>query len=86
MWMAEKVRENRLRRMANRQGLALQKSRRRDPYALEYGNYWLVNPQVNAVIAGGKVGVSLDDVEEWLTTPREATNERSHSRTKSESA
>src|SRR3712207_211748 len=41
MHLEEKVRENRLRRMAQRQGLTLQKSRRRDPYALDYGKYWL---------------------------------------------
>ena len=37
----EKVRENRLRRMADRQGLQLSKSRTRDPRALDYGR-WLV--------------------------------------------
>jgi hypothetical protein len=37
----EKVRENKLRRMAARQGLKLLKSRRRDPRALEYGGYQL---------------------------------------------
>jgi hypothetical protein len=39
----EKVRENRLRRMASRQGLQVLKSRRRDPRALDYGTYWLVD-------------------------------------------
>jgi hypothetical protein len=39
----QKVRENRLRRMASRQGLQLMKSRRRDPRALDYGTYWLVD-------------------------------------------
>ena len=38
-----KVRENRLRRMASRQGLRLEKSRQRDPMALDYGKYSLVN-------------------------------------------
>src|SRR5262245_18862319 len=38
-----KVRENRLRRMASRQGLRLEKSRQRDPMALDYGKYRLVN-------------------------------------------
>jgi hypothetical protein len=33
---AEKLRENRLRRMAERQGLRLTKSRRREPRALDY--------------------------------------------------
>ena len=37
----EKVRENRLRRMAERQGLELRKSARRDPRAIDYGTYML---------------------------------------------
>ncbi len=37
----EKVRENRLRRMAERRGLTVRKSRRRDPGALDYGHMWL---------------------------------------------
>lgn len=39
--ISEKVRENRLRRMAERQGLRLVKSRRRDPRAIDYGEMWL---------------------------------------------
>ena len=38
-----KVRENRLRRMAKRQGLMLRKSRRRDPRATSYG-LWALEP------------------------------------------
>lgn len=40
---AEKVRENRLRRMAERQGLELRKSRRRDPRAKDYGRWYIVD-------------------------------------------
>ena len=36
-----KIDENRVRRMAQRQGYTLHKSRRRDPRALDYGVYWL---------------------------------------------
>ena len=36
-----KARENRLRRMAKRQGYVLRKSRRRDPFASEFGKYSL---------------------------------------------
>jgi hypothetical protein len=67
---AEKVRENRLRRMAKRQGLDLVKSRRRDPYATDYGTYGLVDPQTNswASYAGSSgYGMSLDDIERALT-------------------
>ena len=52
----EKVRENRLRRMAARQGLALRKSRRRDPRAVDHGKYCLVEPFTGAVVAGGPGG------------------------------
>jgi hypothetical protein len=39
---ATKVRENRLRRVAERQGFLIRKSRRRDPRALDYGERWLL--------------------------------------------
>jgi len=67
----DKVRENLLRRMAARQGLALMKSRRRDPRAVDFGTYMLVDPDTNAVVAAGSdghgYGLTLDDIEEWLT-------------------
>ena len=47
----DKVRENRLRRMATRQGLHLVKSRRRDPQALDFGTYGLADRD------GGRVQV-----------------------------
>jgi hypothetical protein len=62
----EKVRENRLRRMADRQGLRLVKSRRRDPRALDYGTYMLVDANHNIVASGEHM--DLDDVERVLTT------------------
>jgi len=60
-----KVRENRLRRMASRQGLRLEKSRQRDPMALDYGKYRLVNGppgHIHIFIGQG----DLDQVAEWL--------------------
>lgn len=67
----EKIRENRLRRMAERQGLRLEKSRRRDPRALEYGTYMLVAENTNTIVAAGNndrgYGLSLDEIEETLT-------------------
>ncbi len=71
----EKVRENRLRRMAARQGLMLRKSRRRDPYALDYGTYQLVDMSTNILIQWEGIaypGWSLDEVEEWLTRDHDA--------------
>lgn len=68
-----KVRENRARRMAARQGLALVKSRRRDEHALDYGRYWLLSPHnSNALVAGGEWGITLEEVEHELTSDREA--------------
>jgi hypothetical protein len=66
------VRENRLRRMAERQGMRLEKSRRRDPRALEFGTYQLVDIRMNAIVhhnsaTGVGYGLDLDDVEDWLT-------------------
>jgi len=57
----EKIRENRLRRMATRQGLQLVKSRRRDPRALDYGTYWLVDASSVEVASG-----DADAIEAWL--------------------
>ncbi len=71
MATTEKVRENRLRRMADRQGLVLVKSRRRDPRAFDYGRWMLVDAASSGVVAGttgtGGPEFSLDDVEDYLT-------------------
>jgi hypothetical protein len=66
----DKIRENRLRRMAERQGLQLQKSRRRDPRATGYGTYQLVDPYNSKLVAwGGQngYGMTLDEVERALS-------------------
>lgn len=62
----ESTREARLRRHARRQGLILRKSRRR-VQALDYGQYWLIEPNGNYTVAGGQWGWSLDDIEERLS-------------------
>jgi hypothetical protein len=66
---AEKVRENRLRRMAERQGLRLVKSRRRDPLALDYDRWMVVDIDTDGVVVGAEVGrpnMTIDEVEDWL--------------------
>jgi hypothetical protein len=64
---AEKVREIRLRRMAERRGLRLSRSRRRDPLAIDYGMYYLIDDRRDGeVVAQGP----LDDVEAYLTRSR----------------
>lgn len=71
----EKVRENRLRRAAERQGFMLVKSRRRDPRALDYGLYVLVEDSAGNRTPGAQApisafargeGMTLDQVEERL--------------------
>ena len=68
-----KSREQRLRRMAARQGLTLQKSRTRDPHAPDYGKYFLIRETVPGASWQGRAlvtsewGVGLDDVEAHLT-------------------
>ncbi len=67
---SRKTRENRLRRMAERQGYQLQKSRRRDPRAVDYGGWQLTDANnwlVFGELAGRGYGASLDQVEEYLT-------------------
>lgn len=69
-----KVKENRLRRMADRQGLRLVKSRSRDPHALDYGLYALIDHEtggaVNPAIAQRWVcSWTLEEVEEYLNAP-----------------
>jgi len=71
---AERTREQRLRRMADRQGLRLEKSRTRDPRAIDYGGWMIVDLATNAVVAGtgalGRPHWSLDDVESYLNGER----------------
>jgi hypothetical protein len=72
----QKVRENRLRRAAKRQGYLLVKSRRRDPRAIDYGLYVLVGDSANkygrrsdqAAVSefANSHGMTLDEVEEYL--------------------
>lgn len=66
---AEKVRENRLRRMAERQGLELRKSRRRDPRAKDYGRWYIVD--VDREIEAAEIG-GYDVATESFTAHRRA--------------
>jgi hypothetical protein len=71
--MTDKVRENRLRRMAERQGLSLSKSRRRDPHAIDFGGYMLVDTSTNTVVHGSApvpYSLDLNEIEKWLSDPK----------------
>jgi hypothetical protein len=57
--LTDKVEENRLRRVAARQGLRLVKSRRRDPRTSDYGTYMLLDAETNAVVQGEAAALDL---------------------------
>jgi hypothetical protein len=71
---SEKVRENRLRAMATRQGLAIQKSRRRDPMAIDFDRWMIVDLFTGKPVAGTGPGnlpnMTLDGVEAYLRGDR----------------
>jgi hypothetical protein len=93
MDQSEKVRENRLRRMAERQGFALKKSRRRDKRALDYNAIWLTrffietpagiepvaNPDRSDEAWLGPFR-SLDELEVWLNSDPETRPDQSGDR------
>ncbi len=64
MDQAEKARENKVRRMAEREGFALQRSRRRDPLAIDYGVYRLWRDGL--LVLGDAVGCHMDEIEQFL--------------------
>lgn len=64
--MADKARENRLRRMAKRLGLELRKSRARSVHVDDLGKYQLVNPDTDTVLSGNRFELSLDQVQQRL--------------------
>lgn len=68
-----KVKENKIRRMADRRGYRLTKSRSRDEGAVDFGLYGLVdvktNGAVNEPIAGRWTNTwTLSEVEEFLNS------------------
>jgi hypothetical protein len=72
---ADRVAENRVRRLARRQGLELAKSHRRDPLAQGYGRFLLYDPQRNRTVFGGDhfgpdFRATLAEAETWLRTTR----------------
>ena len=66
MQTQDKVRENRVRRTAQRLGLVLKKSRARSVHLNDLGGYMLVDAYLNAVVVGGRYDLDLEDVEAYL--------------------
>jgi hypothetical protein len=65
----DKVRENRLRRIAERRGYSLEKSRRRDHKAPDFGRFRLVSVREGHAVVGDepiRFSATLEDIEEWL--------------------
>lgn len=61
-----KSREDTIRRVAQRRGFALRKSRRRDPLALDYGRLELVNLSTDTVVTAF---ASIDEAEVFFANP-----------------
>ena len=78
--MSEKGRENRLRRMADRQGLRVERSRRHDPRAASYGLYALKTLETRELVSKPGVrddhALTLDEVEQYLMRTVPARSER----------
>ena len=56
-----KVRENRLRRMATRQGLEIHKYRTRDPQSITFGMYFVFGWEYGSKVSFERI--NLDEVE-----------------------
>lgn len=67
---AEKVRENRFRRKLDRMGYRLAKSRRKDPDAIDYGLFAIIDLESSGTVhtsaPWGIYTLTLDDVEAWI--------------------
>lgn len=69
-----KVRENRLRRIAERRGYRLSRSNRRDPAAIDYGRYMVIDDVTLDAVLGGRpraYSASLEDVEAFFAVNKE---------------
>ena len=76
MTTSEKVREpppNRQRRVAERRGLVLRKSNRRDPLALDYGLFAILDGNTGNPVHPGRLAsiyaLTIEDVELYLQAP-----------------
>jgi hypothetical protein len=65
----EKSREDRVRRLARKNGYYICKSRERKyvPHANNHGEYMLVNDR-NGVVLGERYNASLDQIESYLAS------------------
>jgi len=68
----KKVFENRMRHALARQGYRLMKSRLRDECAIDFGRYYIVDPDRNSIVARGNFRMMIEDVDRWVNAPRGA--------------
>lgn len=72
--LATKVRENGLRRLAERRGFQLVKSRSRDPRAVDHGRFKIIEMATGVTVAGddgrGGCAYTFDEAEEYLAASR----------------
>ena len=74
---ANQIRQDRLRRMAERQGWSLRRARPLphflnddDGFLIDDDGWRLIDPCTNAVVFPSHAcGASIDDIEEWLWQP-----------------
>jgi hypothetical protein len=63
--------DSRLRRLARRHGYVLQRSRR-GISSDNFGGYMIVDPDINACVAGSRFDLEPLDVEDWFAGPAAA--------------
>jgi hypothetical protein len=77
MDVSEKVRENHVRRKADRMGYRVVKSHRRDPDAIDFGKFMIVDERTKIVVHDtgplGRPSLTLAEVEELLGMDRETS-------------
>ena len=61
--IAKKVLENKMRRIAERRGFRIEKSRRKDTDAMDFGGYILTDARTNIVIMDN---ATLDEIEIYI--------------------
>ena len=62
----QKCRDSRMRRLADRNGYRLVKSRKRTENYYDQGQYMILDAQSNFCVFGDKCDLTLDEVEAWL--------------------
>ena len=69
--MSSAAREAAVRRLAYREGLALERSQARVPHRNDQGGYRLVDLYLNETVVGARFEYDLDAVEAFLRMQRE---------------